>query len=170
MIYPILTIPEKILRTKSDKVDKINGEILAILENMAETMYAAPGIGLAAIQVGIKKRLVVIDCEHSEEKKKNPLFMINPEIMWTSDEMSVYKEGCLSIPDYYVEIKRPSECRVKYVDKKNKEQFLDCEGLLATCVQHEIDHLDGKLFIDHLSRIKRYSIEKKFIKQNKQKA
>jgi peptide deformylase len=170
MIYPIITIPDKVLRTKSDLVDKIDSEVLSILENMAETMYAAPGIGLAAIQVGIKKRLVVIDCEHSEDKKKHPLFMVNPEIVWTSSELNTYKEGCLSIPEFYEEIKRPSACRVKYLDKKNKVQFLDCEGLLATCVQHEIDHLDGKLFIDYLSRLKRNSIEKKFIKQYKQKA
>ena len=170
MIYPILTIPDKMLRAKCDVVDKIDSEIMSILENMAETMYAAPGIGLAAIQVGIMKRLVVIDCEYGEEKKKSPLFMINPEIVWASSEMCTYKEGCLSIPEFYEEVKRPSKCRVKYVDKKNKEQFLNCDGLLATCVQHEIDHLDGKLFIDYLSRLKRTSIEKKFIKQYKQKA
>ena len=123
MIYPIITIPDKVLRKKSDAVDKVDGEILSILENMAETMYAAPGIGLAAIQVGITKRLVVIDCEHSAEKKKNPLYMANPEIVWTSRELSVYKEGCLSIPEFYEEIERPSESRVKYLDKKNKVKF-----------------------------------------------
>ncbi len=169
MIYPILTIPHKILRTKSEEVVEVNSEILSILKNMAETMYAAPGIGLAAVQVGINKRLIVMDCEFSAGKKKKPLYMINPEIVWRSNEMNCYSEGCLSIPEFYEEIKRPTACRVRYIDKKDKEQFLDCDGLLATCVQHEVDHLDGKLFIDYLSRLKRNSIEKKFIKQNKQK-
>ncbi|MBL6624101.1 MAG: peptide deformylase [Rhizobiales bacterium] len=169
MIYQILTIPNKILRERSEEVTNIDRNIIKTLDNMAETMYAAPGIGLAAIQVGIKKRLVVIDCDYNQETKKNPHYFINPEIIWKSEEKGSYKEGCLSIPEYYEEVERPSKCKVRFLDKKGITKELDCEGILATCIQHEIDHLDGKLFIDYLSRLKKSSIEKKFKKSNKRK-
>ncbi len=169
MIHQILTIPNKILRERSEEVTNIDRNIIKTLDDMAETMYAAPGIGLAAIQVGIKKRLVVIDCDYNQETKKNPHYFINPEIIWRSEEKSSYKEGCLSIPEYYEEIERPSKCKVRFLDKKGTTKELECEGILATCIQHEIDHLDGKLFIDYLSRLKKSSIEKKFKKINNRK-
>ncbi|MBH20375.1 MAG: peptide deformylase [Rhodobiaceae bacterium] len=170
MIYPILKIPNKKLRQKCEPIEKIDKNIKTILDNMAETMYNAPGIGLAAVQIGINMQLVVIDCEYGENKKKNPLFLINPEIIWKSEEMTIFKEGCLSIPEIYEEVERSTKCRIRYKDKKDSIQELDCDGLLSTCVQHEIDHLNGKLFIDYLSRLKRTSIEKKFIKINKRRS
>ena len=170
MIYPILKIPDKKLREKSEPIEKIDKNIKTILDNMAETMYDAPGIGLAANQIGINMQLAVIDCEYGENKKKNPLFLINPEIIWKSKEMTIFKEGCLSIPEIYEEVERSTKCRIRYKDKKDTIQELDCDGLLSTCVQHEIDHLNGKLFIDYLSRLKRTSIEKKFIKINKRRS
>lgn len=170
MIYPILKIPNKILREKCEPIEKIDKNIKTILDNMAETMYGAPGIGLAAIQIGINKQLVVIDCEYGENKKKKPLFLINPEIIWKSEEMTIFKEGCLSIPEIYEEVERSTKCRIRYKDKKGITQELDCDGLLSTCVQHEIDHLNGKLFIDYLSRLKKTSIEKKFIKISKRRS
>ncbi|MGI9312057.1 MAG: peptide deformylase [Alphaproteobacteria bacterium] len=170
MIYPILKIPDKKLREKSEPIEKIDKNIKTILDNMAETMYDAPGIGLAANQIGINMQLAVIDCEYGENKKKNPLFLINPEIIWKSKEMTIFKEGCLSIPEIYEEVERSTKCRIRYKDKKDTIQELECDGLLSTCVQHEIDHLSGKLFIDYLSRLKRTSIEKKFIKINKRRS
>lgn len=170
MIYPILKIPNKKLREKCEPIEKIDKNIKTILDNMAETMYDAPGIGLAATQIGINMQLVVIDCEYGENKKKNPLFLINPEIIWKSEEMTIFKEGCLSIPEIYEEVERSTKCRIRYKDKKDTIQELECDGLLSTCVQHEIDHLNGKLFIDYLSRLKRTSIEKKFIKINKRRS
>ena len=170
MIYPILKIPNKKLREKCEPIEKIDKNIKTILDNMAETMYDAPGIGLAAIQIGINMQLVVIDCEYGENKKKNPLFLINPEIIWKSKEMTIFKEGCLSIPEIYEEVERSTKCRIRYKDQKDIIQELDCDGLLSTCVQHEIDHLNGKLFIDYLSRLKRTSIEKKFIKISKRRS
>ena len=164
MIYQILTIPNKILRERSDEVTNIDKNIIKTLDNMAETMYAAPGIGLAAIQVGIKKRLVVIDCDYNQETKRNPLYFINPEIIWKSEEKNSYKEGCLSIPEYYEEVERPSKCKVRFLDKKGISRELDCEGILATCIQHEMDHLEGILFIDYLSKLKKTIILKKLSK------
>jgi peptide deformylase len=167
-IYDILTLPNKILREKSEPIKNIDEEIKAILNNMAETMYAAPGIGLAAVQVGIKKRLVVMDCSR-EEDKKELIKLINPEIISKSNEKSIYEEGCLSIPDFSEEVERFSTCIVEYIDINGKKQILECDDLMATCVQHEIDHLNGKLFIDHISRLKREKIIRKFIKLSKQK-
>ena len=166
-IHQILKIPNKLLREKSEPVKKIDNGIIKLLDDMAETMYDAPGIGLAAIQIGIKKRLLVIDCWQNEEGKKDPLYLINPEIIWLSDDISNFKEGCLSIPEVYEEIQRPSKCKIKYMSKKGNLEELNCEGILATCVQHEIDHLNGKLFIDHLSKLKRNTIERKFMKLKK---
>ena len=134
---------------------------------MLETMYAAPGIGLAAIQIGILKRLVVIDISKKEEKRQ-PIFLINPEIIFRSKETSVYEEGCLSLPGQFAEVERPAECSIKYIDYYGKEKELKADGLLATCIQHEIDHLDGILFIDYLSKLKKDMIIKKLVKQKKE--
>jgi peptide deformylase len=130
---------------------------------MLETMYDAPGIGLAAIQVGVPRRMLVIDVSREDEEKK-PVVFINPEILRVSDDVSAYEEGCLSIPDYYAEVERPASLTVRYVDRDGKQQTVDADGLLATCLQHEIDHLNGILFIDHISRLKREMVIKKFTK------
>jgi peptide deformylase len=140
-----------------------------LADDMLETMYEAPGIGLAAIQIAEPQRIVSIDLARKEEPKK-PVVLINPEIVWRSDEVSVYEEGCLSIPEYYEEVERPAKCRVRYLDLDGKAQELDCEGLMATCVQHEVDHLNGVLFIDYLSRLKRERVIKKFTKAAKREA
>ena len=136
------------------------------MDDMLETMYAAPGIGLAAIQVGILKRLVVIDISKGEEEKK-PIFLINPQIVHQSKKTSVYEEGCLSLPGQFAEIERPAECTIKYIDYNGKEKDLKADGLLATCIQHEVDHLNGILFIDYLSKLKKDMIIKKLVKQKK---
>ena len=168
-IRDILTIPDPILERASDPVETIDDEVRALLDDMLETMYAAPGIGLAAIQIGVPKRLVVIDTAKDEEPPA-PRFLINPQITWTSDEISTYEEGCLSIPNYFAEIERPAACRVSYLDRDGKAQEIEADGVLATCVQHEIDHLNGVLFIDHLSKLKRDRVIKKFAKAEKRKA
>ena len=168
---PIIFIPDPLLKTVSAPIESIDDDVLGILDDMLETMYEAPGIGLAAIQIGIPKRLVVIDVSRREDgEAAEPHFLINPEIVWQSEETSVYEEGCLSIPEYYEEVERPAQCRVRYLDRDGNEQELDCEGLLATCVQHEIDHLNGVLFIDHISRLKRDRVIRKFSKARKQES
>ena len=169
-LMPIIQVPDPILRQAAIPVAEITDGTRQLLDDMAATMYDAPGIGLAATQIGINMQLVVIDCEYGENKKKNPLFLINPEIIWKSEEMTIFKEGCLSIPEIYEEVERSTKCRIRYKDKKDTIQELECDGLLSTCVQHEIDHLNGKLFIDYLSRLKRTSIEKKFIKMSKRRS
>ena len=167
-ILNILKEPDPILRKKSTPVTIVDKSIKKLLHDMLETMYAAPGIGLAAAQVGILKRLVVIDLAKDGEKK-SPIFFVNPVITWKSDILEKKEEGCLSIPDYFAEIKRPNACHVKYLDQHGKEKQLKAEGLLATCIQHEIDHCDGILFIDYLSKLKRMFILKKLAKLKKQK-
>jgi len=134
---------------------------------MLETMYAAPGIGLAAVQIGVLKRLIVIDIS-KEKEKKNPLFLINPEIIFKSKNTSVYEEGCLSLPGYFAEIERPAECKIKYIGYDGKKKEMTASGLLATCIQHEVDHLNGKLFIDYLSKLKKDMIIKKLVKHKKE--
>ena len=166
-VQKILTEPDPILRKKSSPIANVDDDLRKILKNMLETMYKAPGIGLAAIQVGILKRAVVIDVS-KEDEKKNPLFLINPEIIYKSNETSIYEEGCLSLPGQYAEIERPSKCQVKYIDFDGKARELKAEGLLSTCIQHEIDHLDGVLFIDYLSKLKKTMIIKKLSKQKKE--
>jgi peptide deformylase len=136
---------------------------------MLDTMYDAPGIGLAAVQIGVERRMLVIDVSR-EDEERTPLVFINPEILTSSDDRSVYEEGCLSIPDYYAEVERPAKVTVKYIDRDGKNQMVEAEGLLATCLQHEIDHLNGVLFIDHISRLKRDMVIKKFTKAAKAKA
>ncbi|MBL0370432.1 peptide deformylase [Rhizobium sp. KVB221] len=168
-IKPLIILPDPILRQVSTKVEQVNGEIRTLADDMLATMYDAPGIGLAAIQIGIPKRLLVIDLSKDGDEKAPQVF-INPEILSSSDERSVYEEGCLSIPDYYAEVERPAKIAVNYVDIDGKQQSIEAEGLLATCLQHEIDHLNGVLFIDHISRLKREMVIKKFTKAAKLRA
>ena len=160
----ILTEPNKILRQISNPVDHVGEEEQKLMDDMLETMYAAPGIGLAAIQIGIPKRIIIMDISR-EKENKNPLHFINPEIVWKADENIIYEEGCLSVPNQFAEINRPKECHVKYLDYFGQPQLLKAEGLLATCIQHEIDHLEGILFIDYLSKLKKTMIIKKLSKQ-----
>ena len=163
----IIIEPDPILRQKSEPIENINNDTRNLLDDMLETMYAAPGIGLAAVQVGILKRIVVIDVSKKDQEKK-PIHLINPEITFKSKKTSVFEEGCLSLPGYFAEIERPSECKVKYIDYNGVKKELNADGLLATCIQHEIDHLDGILFIDYLSKLKKDLILKKVKKQKKE--
>jgi peptide deformylase len=188
-IRPLVILPDAQLRLVSTPVAEITPEIRTLVADMFETMYDAPGIGLAAIQIGVPKRVVTLDvakrapepeeaaagedetsdAADSQEKRdrqpRNPMAFINPEITWSSEERSVYEEGCLSIPEYYEEVERPASVRVAYTDLDGKRQEIEADGLLATCIQHEIDHLNGVLFIDHLSRLKRERVTKRFAKQ-----
>ena len=166
-VKKIVIEPDPILRKKSQPLEYVNKEIQKFLKDMLSTMYAAPGIGLAAVQVCVLKRLIVIDLSKDGEKK-NPLFLINPEITYKSNEKSIYEEGCLSLPGHFAEVERPAECHLNYIDYNGNKKNLKANGLLATCVQHEIDHLDGILFIDYLSKLKKDMIIKKLIKQKKQ--
>ena len=163
----IVIEPDPILRKKSKTLEKVDDELRKLLDDMLETMYSAPGIGLAAVQVGILKRLIVIDISKDKEKK-NPFFLINPEIIYKSKNSSIHEEGCLSLPGYFAEIERPAECQVKYIDYHGEKKEIKASGLLSTCIQHEIDHLDGVLFIDYLSKLKRDMIVKKLVKQKKE--
>ena len=163
----IITEPDIILRKKSVTLEKVDDDLRDLMDDMLETMYAAPGIGLAAIQIGILKRLVVIDISKEKEKRK-PIFLVNPEIIYRSKETSVYEEGCLSLPGQFAEVERPAECSVKYIDYFGKDKELKANGLLATCIQHEIDHLNGILFIDYLSKLKKDMIIKKLVKHKKE--
>ncbi len=163
----ILTEPNKILRQKSLPVEKVDGELQKLIDDMLETMYAAPGIGLAAIQVGVPKRIIVLDIA-SKDEPKNPMCFINPEIIEKSETNSTYEEGCLSVPGQFAEIDRPSKCYLKYLDYYGQPKELKAEGMLATCIQHEMDHLEGILFIDYLSKLKRSMIVKKLSKQKKE--
>ena len=163
----ILTIPNPVLRQISEPVRIVNSEVKNLMDDMLETMYAAPGIGLAAVQIGILKRVIVIDLS-KDVKKKEPLFIVNPEITFKSKELTSYEEGCLSIPDQFAEVKRPISCKINFLDYEGYKKEIDAEGLLATCIQHEIDHLNGVLFIDHLSKLKKDLILKKTKKQKKE--
>ena len=163
----IVIEPDPILRKKSENLEKVDNELRLLLDDMLETMYAAPGIGLAAVQVGILKRLIVIDISKDKEKK-NPIFLINPEIIFKSKNTSIYEEGCLSLPGHFAEIERPEEFHIKYIDYDGKKKEMKANGLLATCIQHEIDHLNGKLFIDYLSKLKKDMIIKKLVKHKKE--
>ena len=163
----ILILPDKRLRLVSKPVAKIDSATRKLVDDMLETMYAAPGIGLAAIQVGEPKRIVTLDLAKKDEPQQPQVF-INPELLWKSEELRSHEEGCLSIPEYYEEVERPAEIRLKYLDLVGKPQELEAEGLLATALQHEIDHLNGVLFIDHISKLKRDRVIKKFTKAAKQ--
>ena len=162
----ILTEPNEILRKKSLPVDSVDKDLQILMDDMLETMYAAPGIGLAAIQVGIPKRVIVLDIEQKEGNKK-PLFFVNPEIIQKSKNLSAYEEGCLSVPGQFAEINRPDKCHIKYLDYYGEKKEINAEGMLATCIQHEMDHLEGILFIDYLSKLKKTMIIKKLSKQKK---
>jgi peptide deformylase len=159
----ILVIPDARLKLVSTPVESLGGEVKTLVADMFETMYAAPGIGLAAIQIGVPKRLVVMDITRKDEPRQ-PMVFINPEITWESEETNVYEEGCLSIPEYYENVERPKLVRVRFTDETGATKEIEADGLLATCIQHEIDHLNGKLFIDHLSRLKRERVMTKFTK------
>jgi peptide deformylase len=162
----ILILPDKRLRQVSKPVERIDAGIRKLVDEMFESMYDAPGIGLAAVQIGTPKRVITLDIAKKEDPR-NPHVFINPEIFWTSDEKATYEEGCLSIPEFYDEVERPSQVKVKYLDLKGEQNLIEANGLLATCLQHEIDHLNGILFIDHLSKLKRDRVIKKFTKAAK---
>lgn len=168
-IRPLVILPDPRLKLVSEPVGAITDEIRTLVADMLETMYDAPGVGLAAIQIGVAKRVVTIDTS-KEEGVREPRVFIDPEIVWASEEKRVYDEGCLSIPEYYSEVERPDRVRVKFRDLDGKEQEIPADGLLATCIQHEIDHLNGVLFIDHLSKLKRDRVMKKFTKAAKRDA
>ena len=165
-VKPIITVPNELLKKTSDPIEKVGDNEKKLVKDLFETMYNSNGIGLAAVQVGILKRILVIDVSTKEEKK-NPMCFINPVIKKISDEKSVYEEGCLSIPDTFIEIERPKICDVEYINLEGKLKYIKCDGLLSTCLQHEINHLDGKLIIDYLSKLKRDIIIKKISKDKK---
>jgi len=168
-IRPILVLPDARLRQRSEPVAAITDEIRVLTADMLATMYDAPGVGLAAVQIGVPQRVVTVDVSKPEGERQ-PLVLVNPEITWSSQDRSVYEEGCLSIPEFYDEVERPARIRFRYTNLDGETLEQEAEGLLATCVQHEIDHLDGVLFIDHLSRLKRERIVKKIAKAAKRDA
>jgi peptide deformylase len=164
---PLIILPDPLLKRVSAPVEAVTDEIRDLMDEMLETMYAAPGIGLAAIQIGVPKRVVVMDLVKDEDKPRDPHFFVNPEILSASEETAEYEEGCLSIPEVFENVTRPKTVRIRYLDRNGIVQERDCEGLMATCIQHEIDHLNGVLFIDHISRLKRERVVKKFAKAAK---
>ncbi len=165
-IKPLIILPDPVLRQLSKPVETVDADVRRLADDMLDTMYDAPGIGLAAIQIGVPRQMLVIDVS-KEGEEKQPQVFINPQILRSSDERSVYEEGCLSIPDYYAEVERPATITVEYIDRDGKKQTVDADGLLATCLQHEIDHLNGVLFIDHISKLKREMVIRKFTKAAK---
>jgi peptide deformylase len=162
-VRPIISLPDARLRLISEPVRRIDADIRTLMDDMLETMYDAPGIGLAAVQVGVQKRVVVIDTAKKDETPQ-PRFLLNPEIVWSDSEMSSHEEGCLSIPEYFGEVERPATVRVRLLDRDGNTQELEADGVLARVLQHEIDHLNGVLFIDYLSKLRRDRVLKKFIK------
>jgi len=168
-VRPLIILPDPLLREKSLPVERVDADALRLAQDMLETMYRAPGIGLAAIQIGVALRLLVLDVS-SKDAPPDPHIFFNPEILCSSDERNIYEEGCLSIPEYYAEVERPKSVRVRYIDVEGRPQEIEADGLLATCLQHEIDHLNGILFIDHISRLKREMVIKKFKKRTREMA
>lgn len=176
-IRDIITVPDRRLKIISDPVEAVSEDVRLILDDMLETMYHANGIGLAAIQVGVSKRLIVMDISDRDgdvdpedgevNLETGPRYFVNPEIIWVSEETNNYQEGCLSVPSFYDDVERPKQCKVKYLDYDGVETTIDCDGLLATCIQHEMDHLNGVVFLDHLSRLKRDRVLKKIQKEAK---
>jgi len=162
----ILVVPDPRLKQVSKPVDAVDDDLRALMDDMLETMYAAPGIGLAAIQIGVPKRVIVMDIARQDEPKE-PRYFVNPEILWASEETAPYEEGCLSVPEIYDEVERPARVKIRYLNYQGETIEEDAEGLFAVCIQHEMDHLDGVLFIDHLSRLKREQAVKKVKKQAK---
>jgi len=165
-VRPILTAPDPRLQAISTDVETVTAETRSLIDDMAESMYAADGIGLAAVQIGVPKRVVVIDLDQ-KEGKKNPRAFINPKITWASEEMAVFEEGCLSVPEIWDDVERPARIKAEYLDRDGNKQTLEADGMLATCLQHEMDHLNSVLFIDHLSRLKRSMAIKKLTKAKK---
>jgi peptide deformylase len=165
-MLPIIVAPDPRLKQTAKPVPKVDSRIRRLMDDMLETMYAAPGIGLAAPQVGVLSRVIVLDIAREDEPPQ-PLRMANPELLWLSDEDATYNEGCLSVPEHYADVARPRACRVRYIDHENEIRELEAEGLLATCIQHEMDHLDGILFLDHISALKRNIILRKLVKAKK---
>jgi peptide deformylase len=165
-IRPILTAPDPRLKTISQPVEAVDDGLRALMDDMLETMYDAPGIGLAAIQVGVPKRVIVMDLAGKDEEPQ-PRYFVNPEILWASEELASYNEGCLSVPEIYDDVERPAKIRVRYLDYDGSQKEVEADGLLATCLQHEMDHLKGVLFIDHLSMLKRGMIVRKLTKAKK---
>ncbi|MBI1238520.1 MAG: peptide deformylase [Alphaproteobacteria bacterium] len=168
-LRPIITAPDSRLKVISTPVERVDDDLRALMDDMLETMYAAPGIGLAAIQVGVPKRVIVMDLA-PEGELPEPRYFVNPVIEWTSEDLARYEEGCLSVPEFYEDVERPARCHVRYLGYDGTEQLLEAEGLLATCLQHEMDHLEGVLFIDHLSRLKRDMILRKLKKSKRHDA
>ncbi|WP_409361375.1 peptide deformylase [Bartonella heixiaziensis] len=166
-IKSLVTLPDPILREVSKPVERVDSAVQKLADDMLETMYHAKGVGLAAIQIGIPLRMLVVDIS-GNDTPKNSLVIINPEILWLSDERSTYKEGCLSIPEYFAEVERPKRLCVRYQDREGKQTEIEADDLLATCLQHEIDHLNGCLFIDHISKLKRDMVIRKFKKRAKE--
>ena len=166
----ILLHPDPRLKKRCEPVESIDEATRTLMQDMLETMYNAPGVGLAAPQIGVLQRILVMDVVKDETATPEPYMMANPEVIWASDEKNTYEEGCLSIPDEFADVERPSKVRVRYLDEHGETQEIDCDGLLATCVQHEIDHLDGKLFIDYLGRVKRSMITGRMKKRKKERA
>jgi peptide deformylase len=162
----IIVLPDKRLRLTSDPVKTVDADVRALVEDMFETMYKAPGVGLAAIQVGVPRRIVTVDTAKKDEDQQPQVF-INPEVVWASEEKSTYEEGCLSIPEYYEEVERPTQVKVRFMGLDGKTQEVEADGLLATVLQHEIDHINGVLFIDYISKLKRDRVIKKFAKAAK---
>jgi peptide deformylase len=165
-VREILVVPNPVLKQVSEPVERVDDALRALMDDMLETMYAAPGIGLAAIQIGVPKRVIVMDLSREGEDKQ-PRYFVNPEILWTSEETQPYEEGCLSVPEYYDEVQRPAQVKLRYLNYQGEQVEEDAEGLFAVCIQHEMDHLNGVLFIDHLSRLKREQAVKKVKKQVK---
>lgn len=168
-VLEILVAPHPVLKQKAKPVEKVDARVAKLMDDMVETMYAAQGIGLAAPQIGVLERVIVVDV-HEKGEPPNPIRLANPEIVWTSDEKSVCEEGCLSVPEQYAEVTRPKAIRVRYLDEKNEVREMDADGMLATCIQHEIDHLNGVLFVDYLSSLKRGMILRKVQKMQRQNA
>ena len=168
-IRPILTAPDPRLKAVSEPVARVDDEVKKLADDLLETMYAADGIGLAAVQVGVPKRMLVMDIAQ-QQGKREPMVFINPKIVWASDELATFEEGCLSVPEIWDDVERPARIKAEYLDRDGKKQLLEADGLLATCLQHEMDHLNGVLFIDHLSRLKRSMAIKKLTKAKKLEA
>jgi peptide deformylase len=168
-LLPIITAPDPRLKLKAKPVKAVDAEVRRLMDDMLETMYAAPGIGLAAPQVGVARRVLVVDAA-GEDQKPRPMKIANPEILWRSEELATYNEGCLSLPEHYADVSRPAKIRLRYVDYQNELREVEIEGLLATCIQHEMDHLEGVLFVDHISALKRGIILRKLAKLKRQKA
>jgi peptide deformylase len=165
-IRPIIIAPDPRLKKHAQPVESVDAAMRRLMDDMLETMYAAPGVGLAAPQVGILKRIIVVDAARKDEPPE-PLFLANPELLWAAESGRTYEEGCLSLPDQFADVIRPEACRVRYLDRDNKIREIEAEGILATCIQHEMDHLEGLLFVDHISALKRNIILRRLSKQKK---